>query len=169
MSKVKYTPTEDMAIYRHIANRPEGVTISRRIKSCIKLKSVHPCRTEHAIRNRWSILNGNNPPANISKYKFWNGRLTTPEQSPITALGDTFKNVQEYRGVDIYVGVKQMEWDHPAPAYASVEVEFEEAPKPPARKCNTLDEAIEELRKQGAKKAVIPLRDNKKITVIFKD
>jgi hypothetical protein len=120
---------------------------------------VHPSRTEDSIRNRWSKLNGDNPPANISRYRFWNGTLTTPEQSPITALGDTFKNVQEYRGVDIYV----------INAYASVEVEFEEAPKPEPRKCNTLDEAIEELRKQGAKKAVIPLRDNKKITILFTD
>ena len=162
----KYTPAEDMAIYRHIANRPEGVTISKRIKSCLKLKSVDSSRTEHSIRNRWSILRGDNPPPNIYKYRGMHLEdIKWPNKSPITTL----KDKQEYRGVDMCIGMKSMDTYFPTPAYASVEVEFEEAPKPPARKCNTLDEAIEELRKQGAKKAIIPLRDNKKITVLFTD
>ena len=165
MKKANYTPAEDMAIYRHIANRPEGVTISKRIKSCLKLKSVHSSRTESSIRNRWSKLKGDNPPPNIYKYRGMHLEDIKWPKSPITFL----KDKQEYHGVEMCIGMRQMEWDHPAPAYAPVEVEFEEAPKPPARKCNTLDEAIEELRKQGAKKAIIPLRDNKKITVIFKD
>ena len=161
----KYTPVEDMAIYRHIANRPEGITISKRIKSCLNLKSVHPSRTESSIRNRWALLNGNNPPPNVYKYRGMHLEdIKWPKKSPITSLQDK----QEYHGVEMCIGIRQMEWN-PARAYASVEVEFEEAPKPPARKCNTLDEAIDELRKQGAKKAIIPLRDNKKITVIFKD
>ncbi len=163
MKKANYTPAEDMAIYRHIANRPEGVTISKRIKSCRKLKSVHPSRTEGAIRNRWGTLSGDNPPPNIYKYRGMH--LKDVQKSPITFL----KDKQEYRGVDMYVGMKSMDTYFPTPAYASVEVEFEEAPMPPARKCRTLDEAIDELRKQGAKKAVIPLRDNKKITVLFTD
>ena len=161
----KFTPAEDMAIYRHIANRPEGVTIGKRIKSCLKLKSVDSSRTEHSIRNRWSKLKGDNPPPNVYKYRGMHLEDIKWPKSPITFL----KDKQEYHGVEMCIGMRQMEWDHPAPAYAPVEVEFEEAPKPPARKCNTLDEAIEELRKQGAKKAIIPLRDNKKITVIFKD
>ena len=166
MNKASYTPAEDMAIYRHIANRPEGITISKRIKSCLKLKSVHPSRTEGAIRNRWATLSGDNPPPNIYKYRGMHlENIKWPKKSPIASLQDK----QEYRGVDMYIGMKSMDTYFPTAAYASVEVEFEEAPKPPARKCQTLDEAIEELRKQGAKKAVIPLRDNKKITVLFTD
>ena len=162
MSK-KYTEKEDLAIYKHIANRPKGVTAIARMKSATKLKSVDPSRTYHSIRNRWAILSGPKPPMHIYYYRGM--QADEPKKSPIVAIKDT----QKYHGVEMYVGVKQMEWNYPSPAYASVEVEFKEAPKPPARKCNTLDEAIEELRKQGAKKAIIPLRDNKKITVIFKD
>jgi len=161
---MNYTEKEDLAIYKHIANRPKGTTVKSRIKSALRLKSVDKSRTEGGIRNRWATLAGPNPPMHIYYYRGMQAD-EEPKKSPITAL----KDAQQYHGVEMYVGVKQMDCPYPTNAYAAVEVEFEETPKPKPRRCMTLDEAVEELRKQGAKKAVIPLRFNKKITVIFKD
>jgi len=165
MSKTPlYTSKEDLAIYRHILNKPSTISLEDRYKSALKLKSVHPIRTVGAIRNRWSFHNSDAPPQAIREYRDLDRVEREKKEARNKRIQEKIakEEKQGYRGIKLYVPNAEN-----VLGGKMVHAEVEYAQK--AKDCYSIGDAIQELQKQGAEKAVLPMGNGKKITVIFKD